>query len=143
MKNFNQKYIFVIYLTFLSLTSFAQSQDATDEKGLRHGSWKGYYNDSKILRYVGNFNHGKEQGLFTYYANSDKNIVMATRNFDNKNNAFTIFYDESKNWISVLSLDVDECGRIYAKRLTISILFRYGSWDRQYRKWRLYQCSCT
>ena len=100
MKNFKQKIIFVIYLTFLSLTSFAQSQDATDEKGLRHGSWKGYYNDSKILRYVGNFNHGKELGIFTYYANSDKNIVMATRNFDNKNNANTIFFDESKNKVS-------------------------------------------
>ena len=100
MKNFKQKIIFVIYLTFLSLTLFAQSQDATDEKGLRHGSWKGYYNDSKILRYVGNFNHGKEQGLFTYYANSDKNIVMATRNFDNKNNAYTIFFDETKNKVS-------------------------------------------
>ena len=100
MKNFKQKIIFVIYLTFLSLTSFAQSQDAKDEKGLRQGLWKGYYTDSKILRYVGNFNHGKEQGLFTYYANSDKNIVMATRNFDAKNNAYTIFFDENKNKVT-------------------------------------------
>ena len=52
MKNLKQKYIFVVYLSFLSLTSFAQSQDATDEKGLRQGLWKGYYTDSKILNHV-------------------------------------------------------------------------------------------
>lgn len=71
-----------------------------DSKGQRHGLWYGFYDDSKILRYEGKFNHGKETGLFTYYANSDKKIVMATRNFDAKNNAYTIFYDENKNKVS-------------------------------------------
>ncbi|AIN74339.1 hypothetical protein SL053_001579 [Flavobacterium psychrophilum] len=76
------------------------SPNSFDEGGLRQGLWNGFYNDSKILRYTGNFNHGKEIGLFTYYANSDKKLVMATRNFDNKNNAYTIFFDENKDKVS-------------------------------------------
>lgn len=76
------------------------SPNSFDENGLRQGLWNGFYDDSKILRYVGNFNHGKEVGIFTYYANSDKKLVLATRNFDAKNGAFTVFYDENKNKVS-------------------------------------------
>ncbi|SFA88405.1 MORN repeat variant [Flavobacterium swingsii] len=76
------------------------SPNSFDENGLRQGLWNGFYDDSKILRYEGNFSHGKEMGLFTYYANSDKKLVMATRNFDAKNNAYTIFFDENKNKVS-------------------------------------------
>ncbi|MEO8235479.1 MAG: hypothetical protein ABI549_08710 [Flavobacterium sp.] len=76
------------------------SPNSFDENGLRQGLWNGFYDDSKILRYVGNFNHGKEIGMFTYYANSDKKLVLATRDFDTKNGAFTIFYDENKNKVS-------------------------------------------
>ena len=76
------------------------SPNSFDGNGLRQGLWNGFYDDSKILRYAGNFNHGKEIGLFTYYANSDKKLVLATRNFDTKNNAYTIFFDENKNIVS-------------------------------------------
>lgn len=72
----------------------------SNAKGERHGLWKGTYDDSKLPRYEGNFVNGKEQGLFTYFANSDKKIVMATRNFDDKGNAYTIFYDEKGNKVS-------------------------------------------
>jgi antitoxin component YwqK of YwqJK toxin-antitoxin module len=100
MRKIKQKKWFVIFLTFISVVTYSQSVDAIDNKGLRHGLQKGYYSDTKKLRYEGNFNHGKEQGIFTYYANSDKNIVMATRNFNNKGGAYTIFYDEKKNVVS-------------------------------------------
>ena len=76
------------------------SPNSFDENGLRQGLWNGFYDDSKILRYEGNFNHGKEIGVFNYYANSDKKILMATRNFDAKNNAYTVFFDEKKNKVS-------------------------------------------
>ena len=100
MKKVKQKVRFIILLTFCSFGVISQSIDTKDEKGLRHGIQKGYYTDSKILRYEGTFNHGKEQGLFTYYANSDKKIVMATRNFAKNNEAFTIFFDEKGNKVS-------------------------------------------
>jgi antitoxin component YwqK of YwqJK toxin-antitoxin module len=101
MKNIKQKSNFIIFLTFCSLMMFAQeTENAFDSKGLRHGSWKGYYDDTAMLRYEGNFNHGKETGLFTYYAKGDKIIVMATRKFDDKGNAYTTFFDETKNKVS-------------------------------------------
>lgn len=100
MKKVKQKAKFIVLLTFWSVVCISQNVDALDAKGLRHGNQKGYYTDSKILRYEGNFNHGKEQGLFTYYANSDKKIVMATRNFTKNNEAYTIFFDEKGNKVS-------------------------------------------
>ncbi|WP_310556132.1 hypothetical protein [Flavobacterium sp.] len=100
MKKVKQSEIFMFLLTFCITVSYAQIEDAKVSKGLRHGKQKGYYENSNILRYEGNFNNGKEQGLFTYYAESDKIIVMATRNFDGKNNAYTIFFDEKGNKVS-------------------------------------------
>ncbi len=76
------------------------SPNSFDENGLRQGLWNGFYDDSKILRYEGTFNHGKEVGVFTYYANCDRKIVMATRNFTGNNMAYTIFFDEKKNKVS-------------------------------------------
>ena len=100
MKKVKQKINFIILLTFWFSICSSQNTDAKDAKGLRHGNRKGYYTDSKILRYEGNFNHGKEQGLFTYYANSDQKIVMATRNFNKKEDAYTIFFDAKGNKVS-------------------------------------------
>lgn len=80
--------------------SFSQEINKMDAKGKRHGAWKGYYEDSKILRYEGTFDHGIEKGMFTFYANSDKKIIMATRNFDGKGGAYTIFYDDTNNKVS-------------------------------------------
>lgn len=101
---------YLVYILLFGITiGYAQNEQTTpkvtapnalDSKGLRHGLWYGFFDDSKLLRYEGKFNHGKEIGMFTYYANSDKRIVMATRNFDGKNNAYTIFYDENKNKVS-------------------------------------------
>jgi antitoxin component YwqK of YwqJK toxin-antitoxin module len=101
MKKDKQKIKFMILLTFCYLLCSAQNPvNSYDSNGLRHGEWKGYYENSKNLRYEGKFNHGKETGTFTYYVDNDKNIVMATRKFDNFNNAFTIFYDEKKFKVS-------------------------------------------
>jgi antitoxin component YwqK of YwqJK toxin-antitoxin module len=110
-----EKYLYLILIFTFSIT-FAQVKVETpniietpkaqpapnnlDAQGLRQGAWNGFYDDSKILRYEGNFNHGKEVGTFTYYANSDKKLILATRNFDTKNNAYTIFFDEKKNKVS-------------------------------------------
>lgn len=92
--------LLVVFL-FVKTVAIAQvKENQTNAKGERHGLWKGYYDDSKLLRYEGNFIDGKEQGLFTYYANSDKKIIMATRNFDGKGGAYTIFYDEKGKKVS-------------------------------------------
>ena len=47
------------FLIFSYALSHAQSDfNKLDEKGMKNGVWKGYYPDSKRLRYDGNFEHG-------------------------------------------------------------------------------------
>jgi antitoxin component YwqK of YwqJK toxin-antitoxin module len=72
-----------------------------DEKGKKHGLWKGFYPETKHQKYEGTFDHGKEVGVFTYYDNTHLKSVIATREFNPKDNsAYTIFYDQLKNKVS-------------------------------------------
>jgi len=92
--------ILALFIFFTSIT-FAQTEsNKFDANGQRDGAWKGFYEDTKYLRFEGTFNHGKEVGTFTYYANAEKKIVSATRKFDGKGNAYTIFFDEKGQKVS-------------------------------------------
>jgi antitoxin component YwqK of YwqJK toxin-antitoxin module len=72
-----------------------------DEKGKKHGLWKGIYEDTKNPKYEGTFEHGKEVGFFTFFDNTKTKKVIATREFNPKDNsAYTIFYDQNKNKVS-------------------------------------------
>ena len=72
-----------------------------DEKGNKNGPWKGIYEDTKNLKYEGTFEHGKEVGLFIFFDNTKTKKVIATREFNPKDNsAYTIFYDQNKNKVS-------------------------------------------
>ena len=72
-----------------------------DEKGNKHGLWKGVYEDTKNPKYEGTFEHGKEVGVFTFFDNTKTKKVIATREFNPKDNsAYTIFYDQNKNKVS-------------------------------------------
>lgn len=72
-----------------------------DAKGNKDGLWKGYYTESKRLRYDGTFNHGKEVGLFNFYDDTKAQSVIATREFNPKENSvYTIFYNQSKDKVS-------------------------------------------
>ena len=72
-----------------------------DEKGKKNGPWKGIYEDTKNPKYEGAFEHGKEVGFFTFFDNTKTKKVIATREFNPKDNsAYTIFYDQNKNKVS-------------------------------------------
>ena len=72
-----------------------------DEKGKKNGLWKGIYEDTKNSKYEGTFEHGKEVGFFTFFDNTKTKKVIATREFNPKDNsAYTIFYDQNKNKVS-------------------------------------------
>lgn len=72
-----------------------------DEKGKKHGLWKGIYEESKRPRYEGTFNHGKEIGVFNFFDDTKAKVIIATREFNAKDNvAYTIFYDQDKNKVS-------------------------------------------
>ncbi len=72
-----------------------------DEKGNKHGLWKGSYEDTKNPKYEGTFDHGKEVGTFTFFDNTKTKKIIATREFNPKDHsAYTIFYDQLKNKVS-------------------------------------------
>jgi antitoxin component YwqK of YwqJK toxin-antitoxin module len=101
MKALYKRGIFV--LIFLNVYSIqAQNNfNKLDEKGNKNGPWKGYYEDTKNPKYEGTFDHGKEVGVFTFFDNTKTKIIIATREFNPKDNsAYTIFYDQLKNKVS-------------------------------------------
>lgn len=85
MRKFKASIIFFT-IVFLSISfSFAQSAiNQLDTNGERDGVWRKYYNNKRI-RYQGEFNHGKEVGVFKYFsaANSDHPVVIKKYNPNN------------------------------------------------------------
>jgi|Laugresbdmm110sd_1035091.scaffolds.fasta_scaffold38222_1 antitoxin component YwqK of YwqJK toxin-antitoxin module len=98
------KFLFLIVITvfYFSTTLFSQSDfNKLDENGNKNGVWKGIYEESKRPRYEGTFDHGKEIGLFTFFEDTKSRTIIATREFNSKDNsAYTIFYDQNKNKVS-------------------------------------------
>ena len=98
------KFLFLIVITvfYFSTTLFSQSDfNKLDENGNKNGVWKGIYEESKRPRYEGTFEHGKEIGLFSYFDDTKSRTIIATREFNSKDNsAYTIFYDQNKNKVS-------------------------------------------
>lgn len=95
-------YSLLVMITLSSFTITAQTEiNQLDQKGNKHGLWKGYYEPSKRLRYEGTFEHGKESGTFKYYDDTKAAIVLAERTFNSKDNsAYTVFYNQKKSKIS-------------------------------------------
>ena len=90
-------------LLFLNVLCIQAQNDFNklDDKGNKHGLWKGKYEDTKNPKYEGTFEHGKEVGTFTFFDNTKTKIVIATREFNPKDNsAYTTFYDQKKNKVS-------------------------------------------
>ena len=93
------KYILVSLLISASL--FAQDINKFDENGKKNGLWKGIYEESKRPRYEGVFEHGKEIGMFKFYDDTKAGTIIATREFNSKDNScYTIFYNQNKNKVS-------------------------------------------
>lgn len=89
--------IFGLVFLFSGLTDTIHSQNnlnQLDSQGKKHGLWKGYYEDTKYLRYEGEFKNGQEIGLFTFYDNTKAKAIIATRDFSkNDGSCYTIFYN--------------------------------------------------
>lgn len=101
MEKYFKKGVFILILLIVCSAQAQSDYNKLDEKGNKNGLWKGIYNDTKYPKYEGTFNHGKEVGIFTFYDNKKTKIVVATREFNPKDNvAYTIFYDQFKNIVS-------------------------------------------
>ena len=91
----------VAILLFSCVLSAQVEVNKVDAKGKKDGLWKGTHADSKRLRYEGNFVHGKESGVFSFYDDTKKGSLIATREFNPKDNsAYTIFFDQKNNKVS-------------------------------------------
>lgn len=94
----------ILLIVFLALSNFIIAQDKLnqfDEKGLRHGVWKGYHEESKRPRYEGTFIHGKETGTFKYFDDTKAGTIIATRDFSKGDGScYTIFFDQKNNKVS-------------------------------------------
>ena len=92
---------YIIALLFLTSIAFAQDINKLDGNGKKNGLWKGVYEASKRPRYEGNFEHGKETGMFKFFDDTKAGSVIATREFNAKDNScYTIFYNQKKNKVS-------------------------------------------
>ena len=92
---------YIIALLFLTSIGFAQDINKLDENGKKTGLWKGVYEASKRPRYEGTFEHGKETGIFKFFDDTKAGTVIATREFNAKDNScYTIFYNQNKNKVS-------------------------------------------
>jgi len=90
---------------------FAQDFNQFDANGKRHGVWKKNFEDSSIIRYEGQFSHGKEIGLFKFYKNYKKKAILsATKQFTEEDNSAQVkFLASSGKVISEGRMD----GKIY------------------------------
>jgi len=97
------KYILTFFIFTLSATvMFAQQLNQFDSNGKRHGKWKKNFEGTEVLRYEGQFEHGKEVGVFKFYQNlENKAVLAATRTFKKDTDiAQVVFYTSTGNKVS-------------------------------------------
>lgn len=105
------RFIHAILILFTICTVTAQNINQFDAQGKRHGIWKKTFEGTEILRYQGEFNHGKEVGAFKFYKNiNNKAVLMASKIFsDTSNIASVTFYTSKGKVISEGQMD----GKLY------------------------------
>ena len=96
------KQLFIVLLLFSAFLANAQDKiNQFDDKGERHGLWRGTHKESNRVRYEGTFNHGKETGVFKYFDDTKAGTVIATRDFSKGDGScYAIFYDQKSNKVS-------------------------------------------
>ena len=85
----------------------AQSEyNQLDNEGKRHGVWNKNYEDSSQLRYVGQFDHGKEVGTFKFYCEECETNPSVIKVFnDNDDIAEVKYYTISGKLLSEGKMD--------------------------------------
>lgn len=78
-----KKITLLIIVLITTTVSFSQEFNQFDDNGKRHGTWKKTFENTKVLRYQGQFDHGKEVGTFKFYKNiNGKAVLTATKVFN-------------------------------------------------------------
>ena len=74
------------------LCASAQTYNAVDADGKRHGIWQKKYDNSTQLRYEGTFEHGKEVGVFKFYQPSNGEKPTAIKTFSKASDSVQVRY---------------------------------------------------
>ncbi len=94
-KSMNKIYLLVFFIAGIFSLHAQTSFNKMDQDGKRDGVWKKYYSNSRI-RYVGQFEHGKEVGVFKYFSASDsKNPIIIKKYHKNDDLADVQFFTPS------------------------------------------------
>lgn len=67
-------------------TAIAQGINQLDANGKRDGVWRKNFENTKIIRYEGQFSHGKEIGTFKFYKKTGKTSALSAIKKFNPNN---------------------------------------------------------
>ncbi len=97
------KHLFLVSVLLMFTNVFSQSEiNQVDKNGKRHGIWKKFYKDSEQLRYEGEFNHGKEIGVFKFYCETCKSQPIIVKIFsENDSIADVKFYTKKGKLVSI------------------------------------------
>ena len=98
MKNLPFKNLLFFLILFVSGTAIAQEKiNQLDAQGKRTGVWKKYY-DNKNIRYEGQFEAGKEIGVFNYYGELNPKQPMIVKTFSEGSDKAKVsyFYEDEK-----------------------------------------------
>ena len=93
------KFKFILFFSILLSVSTVISQSKTnqlDNNGKHHGIWKKNFDNSDQLRYEGEFNHGKEIGVFKFYCSDCKSKPTIVKIFNEKDNVAEVKYYTKK-----------------------------------------------
>jgi antitoxin component YwqK of YwqJK toxin-antitoxin module len=89
--------LFFIVLLLIPFLAFSQEQiNGFDSNNLRHGLWEKTYKGKNTIRYSGEFNHGKEIGVFKFYDESGK-LVAEKVYKPNSEICHAILYNKNKS----------------------------------------------
>lgn len=90
-----QIFLLVLFVGFGQQLIVGQEKiNQFNENGQREGVWKKYYNNKRI-RYQGQFENGREVGVFKFYDTSNSKYPEVVKTFDLKSNIAKVkFYTE-------------------------------------------------
>ncbi|MEE9349078.1 MAG: hypothetical protein V3U80_03460 [Flavobacteriaceae bacterium] len=92
----------ILILTFiLSLQTVIAQNNNIDTNEKRHGIWKKTYKSGNI-RYQGEFNHGKEIGIFKFYKNVASSKPYIIKEYNNSNTEAIVKFYSSKGVLETL-----------------------------------------
>ncbi len=94
--------VFLLFIAIFSFQIFGFSQEninGLDSDGLRHGLWSKNYNETKKIRFSGEFNHGKEVGIFKFY-DVTGSLVAEKKYLSNSNICHAKLYNSKHNLVA-------------------------------------------